>query len=150
MIDPKLALQLKENGLEWQPTKRDNFMIPGGELADEVFTLNDLTILVQPVNGEYTVMFHGSAEWALDNVLLADVIWLPSETQLREAIQVRLGGENPAAMLLWEPTGFRYVVRQADQEQSFTGSTAEQAYAHALLSLLRSEQLAKGRWVESA
>lgn len=150
MIDPKLALQLKESGLEWQPAKRDNFMIPDGELADEVFTLNDLTILVQPVNGEYTVMFHGSAEWALDNVLLADVIWLPSETQLREAIQVRLGGERPAMTLLWDTTGYRCVVRHSDQEQLFEGMTAEQAYAYALLFLLRGERLAKGRWVQSA
>jgi hypothetical protein len=150
MIDPKLALQLKENGLEWQPAKRDNFMIPDGELADEVFTLNDQTILVQPVNGEYTVMFHGSAEWALDNVLLADVIWLPSETQLREAIQARLDGENSAVTLLWNSTDYRCMLRHADQEQVFEGATAEYVYAHALLFLLRGERLAKGRWVQTA
>ena len=150
MIDPKLALQLKDNGLEWQPAKRDHFMIPGGELADEVFTLNDLTILVQPVNGEYTVMFHGSAEWALDNVLLADVIWLPSETQLREAIQARLGGKTPAVTLVWNAAGYRCVARHADQEQVFEGATAEQVYGYALLFLLRSEQLAQGRWVQTA
>jgi hypothetical protein len=150
MIDPQLALQLKDAGLEWQPAKRDNFMIPGGELADEVFTLNDLTILIQPVNGEYTVMFHGSAEWALDNVLLVDVVWLPSETQLREAIQARLGGEHQGMLLRWDSTGYHCVLRHMDQEQAFDGTTAEQAYAYALLFLLRREQLANGRWVQTA
>ncbi|HEX6287962.1 MAG TPA: hypothetical protein VFZ66_02175 [Herpetosiphonaceae bacterium] len=150
MIDPQLALQLKEAGLDWHPAKRDNFMVPGGELADEVFTLNDLTILVQPVNGEYTVMFHGTAEWALDNVLLADVIWLPSEEQLREAIQLRLGGDNPMVMLMWNPVGYRCTISHLDQEYAFDGATAEHAYAYALLFLLRREQLNRGRWVHSA
>jgi hypothetical protein len=150
MIDPQLALQLKDAGLDWQPAERDNFMIPGGELADHVFTLNDLTILVQPVNGEYTVMFHGSAEWALDNVLLADVIWLPSETQLREAIQKRIGGERPALMLMWSPAGYRCTITHSEQEHVFEGATAEHVYGYALLFLLRREQLARGRWVHTA
>jgi hypothetical protein len=150
MIDPQLALQLKDAGLDWQPAKRDNFMIPGGELAHEVFTLNDLTILVQPVNGEYTVMFHGSAEWALDNVLLADVVWLPSETQLREAIQLRLRGDSPELRLAWNVVGYRCGISHLNEELAFEGQTAEQAYAHALLFLLRRERLATGRMVQSA
>jgi hypothetical protein len=150
MIDPQLALQLKDAGLDWQPTKRDNFMIPGGELAHDVFTLNDLTILVQPVNGEYTVMFHGSAEWALDNVLLADVVWLPSETQLREAIQWRLRGDSPELRLSWNSGGYRCAITHLNEVFAFEGQTAEQAYAYALLFLLRREQLARGRWVHSA
>ncbi|HEY0737354.1 MAG TPA: hypothetical protein VGD69_20725 [Herpetosiphonaceae bacterium] len=150
MIDPQLAQQLKDAGLEWQPTKRDNFMIPGGELSNEVFTLNDLTILVQPVNGEYTVMFHGSAEWALDNVLLADVVWLPSEAQLRDAIQFRLRGDTPELMLIWNPVGYRCAINHLNDEYAFEGETAERAYAYALLFLLNRERLSRGRWVHAA
>lgn len=150
MIDRELARQLKEAGLEWLPTKRDNFMIPDGELANEVFTLNDQTIVVQPVKGQFMILFHGSAEWALDHVMLSDVIWLPSETQLREAIQLRLRGEAAMIALQWTPVGYRCTVSHVGQDYSFEGVDAEQVYAHALLFLLRREQLVKGRWVQSA
>lgn len=150
MLDPQLALQLKDAGLEWQPMKRDNFVIPGGELADDIFTLNELTILIQPVNGEYTVMFHGSAEWALDDVLLADVVWLPSEAQLREAIELRLHGTSPELMLIWSPLGYRCAINHLNEEHAFEGATAEQSYANALLFLLQRARLAQGRWVQTA
>jgi hypothetical protein len=150
MIDPQLALQLKQAGLVWHPAKRDNFMIPGGELTDEVFTLNDQSILVQSVNGAYTVMFHGSAEWALDDVLVMDVVWLPSETQLREAIQLRLGGDTAQLTLHWNTTGYHCLLRHLEQDHAFDGLTAEQCYAHALLFLLQREQATRSRWVSSA
>ncbi len=151
MINPALALQLKEAGLEWLPTNRDNFMIPGGELANEVFSLNDQTILVQNLKGQTTVTFHGSAEWALDNVLLADVVWLPTETQLREAIEQRLGGDTPSVILQWAEDGYRCILNHYDQQQEFVAAEAEDAYGGALLFLLRREQQSRGRrWVNTA
>lgn len=150
MIDVELAMQLKQAGLEWHPTKRDNFMIPHGELAQEVFTLNDQSIFVQSVRGEYTVMFHGSAEWALDHVLVTDVIWLPSESQLREAIQNRIEGPAPSLTLHWDATGYHCQLVNLGDEHTFDGGTAEEAYGHALFFLLRRDELAKGRWVQSA
>jgi hypothetical protein len=150
MIEPELARQLKQAGLEWQPTKGDTFMIPGGELAEEVFTLNDQTILIQTFNDEYAVTFHGSVEWALDHVMLADVIWLPNETQLREAIQQRLGGDG-AILLYGSQAGYRCSFIYLDQERVFQGLRAEEAYAQALLYLLRREsQPQRRRWVETA
>jgi len=151
MIDPSVALQLKQAGLVWQPAKRDNFMIPGGELAGEIYTLNDQTILIHSLNGEYAVTFHGSVEWALDHVLLADVLWLPSETQLREEIQLRLGGDAAALTLRWQTAGYRCTLVHLDQEHTFENASAEHAYAQALLFLLeREQQLRSRRWVESA
>ncbi len=151
MIDPGLALQLREAGLEWLPANRDNFMIPGGELAAEVFSLNDQTILVQNLKGETTVTFHGSAEWALDDVLLADVVWLPTETQLREAVQQRLVGDDPSLTLQWGAGGYRCILNHYDQQHEFTAAAAEDAYGAALLFLLRREQQARGRrWVNTA
>lgn len=150
MIEPELARQLKQAGLEWHPAKRDNFMIPGGDLSEDVFTLNDQTILIQMFNDEYTVTFHGSVEWALDHVMVADVLWLPSETQLREAIQQRLGGDS-AILLYGSQVGYRCSFIYLDQERVFQGLSAEEAYAQALLFLLRREaQPQRRRWVETA
>lgn len=150
MIEPELARQLKQAGLEWQPAKRDNFMIPGGDLAEDVFTLNDQTILIHTFNEEYTVTFHGSVEWALDHVMLTDVIWLPTETQLREAIQQRLSGDG-SILLYGSRAGYRCSFIYLEQERVFEGLTAEVAYAQALLYLLRREaQPERRRWVETA
>ena len=133
-----MAYRLKQAGLEWQPAKRDNFMIPDGDLGGEIFTLNDQTILVQSFNNEYAVTFHGSVEWALDHVMLTDVLWLPSETQLREAILQRLGTEG-MIMLYGSRIGYRCSFMFEEQERVFLGTNAEDAYAQALLYLLRRE-----------
>lgn len=143
MIDPKVAQQLKQVGLEWEPTKRDNFMIPDGPLAEEVYTLNDQTIWVQSIKGQHRVTFHGAAEWALDDVLLSDVVWLPSETQLREAIQLRLGGDAPSLELTWSLAGYRCTITHLDRQHTFEEANAEHAYADALLFLLQRERLAR-------
>lgn len=140
MIEPTLAQRLQESGLIWQPAKRDMFVIPDGDLARDVFTLTDQTILIQQASGQYVVTFHGSVEWALDHVMLADVVWLPSETQLREAIQLRLGGERASVELAWRIDGFRCTIVHLGQQYQFEGNTAEHAYALALLHLLQAEQ----------
>jgi hypothetical protein len=137
VLDLHLALQLKEAGLPWQPAKRDTFTLPGSDLSHEVFTITDRTTLVERFSGEWMITFHGTMEWALDSVLLADVVWLPSETQLREAIQLRLGGEQPLVALEWRLEGYRCRLVHLDQQYSFDGATAEEAYARALLFLLR-------------
>lgn len=149
MIDPELAQQLRQAGLIWSPAKRDNFMIPGGDLARDVFSLNDQTILIHNVNGEYAVTFHGSVEWALDHVMLVDVVWLPTETQLREQLQRRLGDR---ATVTLQASGHMYkCLIYADGEQTFTGATAEQAYGNALLYLLQHAESDQGpQWVEAA
>lgn len=135
MIDPELAQQLRQAGLRWVPAKHDQFMIPGGDLANEVFSLNDQTILIHSVNGEYAVTFHGSVEWALDHVMLTDVVWLPSETQLREAIQRRLGAR---AVVELHASDRAYTCQISSLgEYAFEGATAEQAYGQALLFLLQ-------------
>jgi len=136
MISPQLALELRDAGLVWQPAKHDLFMIPNTGLADQVFTLNDQTILVMKLHGEYAITFHGSTEWALDHVMLHDVIWLPSEAQLRESIQLRLGGEQPSVTLRWDANGYRCVVIDFEVEHSFSGDSAAEVYGRALLHIL--------------
>ncbi len=135
MLDLDLALQLKQAGLQWQPAERDVFVLPDSELG--VFVVSDRTTLIQQINGQWMVTFHGVVEWALDSVLLADVVWLPTETQLREAIQLRLGGAQPVVTLRWSNAGYRCTLHHLDEEQHFEQPTAEGTYAQALLFLLQ-------------
>jgi hypothetical protein len=137
MLNLQLALKLKDAGLTWHPAEHDQFILPDSDLTHEIFTVSDRTTLVQQINGRWTVTFHGVVEWALDSVLLSDVVWLPTETQLREAIQLRLGGEQPSVMLQWQLAGYRCALHHFDQQCSFEGRTAEEAYTHALLFLLQ-------------
>lgn len=137
MLTVELALQLKQAGLEWQPAERDHFVLPESDLAQDVFTVSDRTTLVQQISGQWTVTFHGVVEWALDSVLLSDVVWLPTETQLREAIQLRLGGEQPCVTLRWQMEGYRCSIRHFAQTHDFAADIADEAYVQALLFLLR-------------
>ncbi len=143
MLDLNLALQLKAAGLQWTPAERDLFMLPDSELG--VFTVSDRTTLIQQINGQAMVTFHGVVEWALDSVLLTDVVWLPTETQLREAIQLRLGGEQPSLTLQWQLDGYRCTLHHLDKQHMFDNSQAEAAYADALLFVLGSTPAAYER-----
>src|SRR5262245_19418003 len=135
MIDIKLAHRRKHAGLSWQPAEGDRFLIPDRGLDEQVFVVNNLTTLIQEYHGDRMVTFHGTSEWALDNVLLADVIWLPSETQLREAIATRIGPDAP--LRLDRTTGgYRCQFADADRMVELEGPSAEDAYATGLLALL--------------
>lgn len=135
MLNLDLALQLKLAGLQWQPAERDVFVLPDSELG--LFIVSDRTTLIQQINGQWMVTFHGVVEWALDSVLLTDVVWLPNETQLREAIQLRLGGEHPAVTLQWSDAGYRCTLHHLDAQRRFEQPTAEATYAQALLFVLQ-------------
>lgn len=143
MLDSGMALQLKQAGLQWQPAERDVFMLPDSELG--VFTVSDRTTLIQQINGQWMVTFHGVVEWALDSVLLSEVVWLPTETQLREAIQLRLGGVAPAVTLQWNDAGYRCTLHHLGKAHTFAQPTAEDTYAQALLFLLQNVSGAEQR-----
>jgi hypothetical protein len=135
MIDFELARRLKQAGLAWQPVERDCFAIPDRQLDGQVFVVNHLTTLIQIYGGQPTITFHGTSEWALDDVLLAEVIWLPSETQLREAITGLIGSDAPLRLDRIF-AGYRCQIAAADRMLEFEAVGAEDAYALALLALL--------------
>src|SRR5262245_6765304 len=126
MISIDLAQRLKGAGLPWQPAERDFFVIPDHNLDGQVFVVSQLPSFVQMLGGEPTVTFHGSIEWALDYVLLAEVVWLPSETQLRQALADMIG---PDAPLRLDRTALGYRCQIADQEHllEFDALAAEDA-----------------------
>ena len=135
MIEIELARRLKRAGLGWRPAERDCFAIPDRGMDDQIFVVNRLTTLIQSYQGQPTVTFHGTSEWALDDVLLAEVIWLPSESQLREAIAARIGASAPLRLDRTQ-RGYRCQFAVGDRLLEFDAVQAEDAYALGLLALL--------------
>jgi len=135
MVDIELARRLKRAGLRWQPAERDCFLVPDRGMDDQIFVVNHLTTLIQSYKGQPTVTFHGISEWALDDVLLTEVIWLPSESQLREALATQIGADAPLR-LDRTAKGYRCQIADADQLREFDAASAEDAYARTLLTLL--------------
>jgi len=130
VIGVQLARQLKTAGLAWKPGPGDRFAIPDRDLDEEVFVLSNMTIEVHTMPEGQVIGFNGTTEWALDDVEFDETIWLPREDQLREL----LGGTFRA---LRRPLpGYAVDIELLGEELTFTGETAEQAYAAALLHLL--------------
>lgn len=135
MISYELAWQLRDAGLEWRPSERDMFAMPGGELEGQVFVVSALPALVQLYNGHPVIAFQGSAEWALDYVMLTEALWLPQEHQLRAALEDRLEPGAPLS-LTRTPAGYRCDVGLEGRPRAFDGPDAASAYGQALLAAL--------------
>ena len=135
MISLELAQRLRQAGLVWRPAEGDTFALPDRQMDSQVFVISAQPALLQLYNGSPVVTFHGSSEWALDYVFLSEVVWMPSETQLREALAAALG---PQASLGLEraPQGYRCAFGPAGQRRETFASDAETAYALALLDCL--------------
>ena len=138
MISLTLAQQLKAAGLVWRTNNYDFFAIPDRELDDRVFVLADMMAYTELVQGWPVVAFHGTAEWALDYILTREVVWMPTEEQLREALEAALqDAEFPATLSLARvDSGYRCHITPGTEPQAFDGPTASEAYGRALLFLL--------------
>jgi len=135
VISAEHAQQLKASGLEWQPAERDLFIMPEHNLEGQIFVVSALPALVQTFGGQRTITFHGSIEWALDYVVLAEAVWLPSETQLRELLSSAIGPEAPMRLERLA-TGYRLLVGIGADVIEFESLSAEECYAQALLRAL--------------
>jgi hypothetical protein len=137
MISIETARRLKEAGLEWQPSKGDQFMVPGGGMDEQVFLLSDMAIIVESLKGHPAVTFHGTPEWASDYVFVVDTIWLPNEGQLRLQLQERLSAAGaPVFDLLYADGAYTCRFEDRGQGLAFRAEDAAEAYAQALLHLL--------------
>jgi hypothetical protein len=138
MLSVSLAQELKAAGLKWTPAKNDFFAIPDRELDEGIYVISDMTVLVELVNGQLAATFHGAVEWALDHVLIADLVWLPSESQLRELLEQRLLGEaEPALQLTSTADGYWCEIRFRGERLLFEAFGACEAYGAALLHVLK-------------
>ena len=130
MISVELARRLAAAGLEWTPRDGDHFFIPDRDLDDEVFSISEMTIDVRSVPGGKEIAFNGAVEWALDAIEQHEVVWLPREGQLRGLL-----GDGFVS-LQRTADGYACVAAVDGERCDFTGATAPDAYAKALLARL--------------
>jgi hypothetical protein len=137
MVSLELAQQLKEAGLVWQATTHDFFAIPERGMDEQVFVVTDVMAYLELLKGWPVVTFHGTAEWALDYILTAEVIWLPTETQIRAQLEEALLGETELKLVLTlQHPGYLCDIIYEGQPHNFSGPTASEAYGLALLHIL--------------
>ena len=105
-------------------------MIPDRDLEDHVFAISEMTVEVRRLAHVKRIFFNGAVEWALDSIMQREVIWLPSEAQLRD----RLGRAFEA--LVRTEDGYRCDLVIADEPRSYTAADPANAYGQALLDLL--------------
>jgi hypothetical protein len=139
MLNVSTAKALQDAGLAWKPGELDYFALPMAGFEDQVFVINNMTIMAEPIRGRLAITFHGTVEWALDHVWAGEVIWIPREDQLRELLEERLLGEQqPAIVFSTTRFGYRCDIRYRGQPLAFEAFSAEETYALALLHVLQS------------
>lgn len=138
MISIELARKLKDAGLVWQTATHDFFAVPETGLDDRVFVLTDIVAYTELVQGWPVVAFHGTAEWALDYIYTSEVLWIPTEEQLRNELVRRLqSAVNPSLALELTAGGYDCTIGTANGSMTLGAETAAEAYAAALIHLLR-------------
>jgi len=130
MISIDLARQLRDAGLEWLPAEGDRFMIPDRDLEDHVFSISEMTVEIRRLADDTRISFNGSVEWALDSIMQTEVVWLPSETHLRD----RLG--RAFDTLRRTDDSYTCDIVVDDKRMTFPAGDPATAYALALLELL--------------
>jgi hypothetical protein len=137
MISMHLARQLKDAGLQWQPALNDFFAVPDRDMDERVFVISDLLATLETLQGQEVVAFQGASEWALDDLATGEVVWLPREDQLRQALEAALIGQGrPELRLDCGLSGCRCTIQHGGQARTFNARQAGDAYAAALLYLL--------------
>jgi hypothetical protein len=141
MVPISLAQQLKEAGLVWEADTHDFFAIPERGMDEQVFVVTDVMAYLELLKGWPVVTFHGTAEWALDYILTAEVIWLPTESQIRERLEQALLGEAELRLTLTlQHPAYRCDIIYRGQSHSFTADQASEAYGLALLHILQNHE----------
>ena len=105
-------------------------MIPDRDLEDYVFSVSEMTIEVHQLREGQRISFNGAVEWALDSIMQHEVVWLPSEAQLRN----RLG--RAFHTLSRSDAGFTCEVVVDGDRRTYEADDPADAYARALLDLL--------------
>jgi hypothetical protein len=137
MISLDSARRLKAAGLDWTPTLHDFFAIPDRGMDDRVFVISDVSVDVELLKGRSIVTFNGTSEWAMDYEVMSEVVWMPTEEQLRAALDQRLTpGSRPALKLIHAADGYWCEIEFRDQTLAVRGAEASEAYAAALLHVL--------------
>ena len=141
MISINLARQLKAAGLVWRATTNDFFAIPDRGMDDRLFVLADMQAQLDIFRGWPVVTFHGTAEWALDYILTSEVVWIPREEQLHNALLGLLSGQDSAEIFLsLNNNSCSCSIPWQGEMKQFDAPSAADAYGKALLFLLVNHQ----------
>jgi hypothetical protein len=130
VISLELAQRLKEAGLRWVPQDGDRFFIPDRDLDDRTFAISEMVVTLRTVPDGRQIAFNGAVEWALDAIMQREVVWLPSEPQLR-----RLLGRRFVSLSRAEDR-YRCEAHLGDSVHGFVADAAADAYGLAVLALL--------------
>ena len=141
MLALDLALALRDAGLRWTPRPGDRFVLPHRGMDEEVFVLSDMTVEVHEFPTGKVIGFNGVTEWALDSVQAEEAVWLPAEHQLRSLLGTMFRS------LVSASEGYAVTVRLPGGDQEFTADEADDAYATALLAVLRDVTASAGEGV---
>lgn len=140
MISLNLARQLKRAGLVWRAGNNDFFAVPDRGMDDHVFVISNLLANLDIFRGWPVVTFHGSAEWALDYILTTEVVWLPTEEQLRKALLYKLDDQAQVLVKLSSNRqGHRCTIFLDGYERDFDSPVGGNAYGLALLYVLKQQ-----------
>ncbi|MDH3500645.1 MAG: hypothetical protein OEM97_11010, partial [Acidimicrobiia bacterium] len=130
VLSTELARALQVAGLVWEPAVHDRFVIPGRDLDGQIFALNDLSTEIHEFGTTRAITFNGAVEWSLDWILSEDVVWVPDEGQLRDAL-----GETFLSLDRCSD-GYTCRFRLEGAEVTCTAAGAAEAYGHALLATM--------------
>lgn len=140
MLSLDTAQRLKAAGLIWSPQLYDFFFVPMPDLDERVFVISDMSVIVEEMGLEQAITFNGAAEWALDYLVVAEVVWMPTESQLRDILEKRLVEANvpqPALTLSTTRDGYACEIQTEAGARRFEAFGAGEAYAEALLHILK-------------
>jgi hypothetical protein len=131
---------LKAAGLVWKPALLDFFAIPDRDLDDKIFVVSDILATIEELSGTQMVSFQGASEWALDALVTDEVVWLPGEAQIRQALEERLLAAGHSRLQLTSNLdGYQCEFQYQGQAQSFQAAEASEVYAVALLFLMQKQ-----------
>lgn len=86
LVPVALARELRDNGLRWEPTAGDRFVLADRDMDADVFVVSDMVADVHQFPSGPVIGFNGTVEWALDSVGTEQTLWLPGEDQLRRLL----------------------------------------------------------------
>ena len=145
MISLDTALELKGAGLVWIPQNLDFFAIPDRNMDDRVFVISELLVTVDILQGMQVVSFQGASEWALDYLVTTDAVWIPSEMQLRQALEAALlSSGRPELKMTSSLHGYRCEFDFRGKSMNFEAKDVSELYAGALLYVLRDRSASTG------
>jgi hypothetical protein len=137
MVSLDSARKLKQAGLDWQPSKGDWFVVPDRGMDEQVFTINDMAVIIESLKGYPAITFHGTPEWALDYVFVGEAVWLPTEDQLRSYLEKQLKDAGSQIFdLLYIDREYTCRFEWQGEAVAFRAPDASEAYAAAVLHVL--------------